>query len=149
MEEPKNPDEETVNAETVRKDRSKRNRKSKRKQAELQEATNDSDIRDRVETQQSKAQAELSRLQLQVSIANSEADFISAKEIGENVLNILVEDKSVPTHIAGHYFYLMSIIEVWLGNYSSARQHSNKAALLFESLTCKETSKFISLTRCE
>ena len=86
----------------------------------------------------SPSNAELVRFQLQVMIARKESDFVMAKEIGAKVLDLLIADKSVTAKIAGHYFYLMSIVDLWLGDYTSARQNCKKALCLFESLSGTE-----------
>jgi hypothetical protein len=124
-----NADGKVAEPRATEKDKKKRIRTRKRKQAEVEIVEKDDQLSK--QRQPSKAFSELQRLQLQTSIASSEADFILAKEIGGTTLELLIGDKSIPTHVAGHYYYLMSIVELWLGNYQLARQNSNKAAMLF------------------
>jgi hypothetical protein len=84
---------------------------------------------------QDDAATSLLNFQLQVGIARTETDLISAKEMGDKILCKLIEDQKISTTLAGHYFYLMSIVELRLENYPSARRHCKQASILFQSLS--------------
>ncbi len=87
-----------------------------------------------VVVEQDDAANSLLKLQLQVGIARTETELISAKELGDKLLSQLIEDQRISTTLAGHYFYLMSIVELRLENYPSARRHCKQASILFQSL---------------
>ena len=87
-----------------------------------------------VVVEQDDAVASLLKLQLQVGIARTDTELISAKELGDAILCKLIEDRKISTTLAGHYFYLMSIVELRLENYPSARRHCKQASILFQSL---------------
>ena len=85
--------------------------------------------------EQDDASNSLLKLQLQVGIARTETELISAKELGDTMLCKLIEDQRISTTLAGQYFYLMSIVELRLENYHSARRHCKQASILFQSLS--------------
>ncbi len=84
--------------------------------------------------EQDDAVSSLLKLQRHVGIARTDTELISAKELGDTILCKLIEDRRISATLAGHYFYLMSVVELRLENYPSARRHCKQASILFQSL---------------
>jgi hypothetical protein len=110
-------------------------RSRKRSKKSVNESKDKKKEEETIVAQQDDAATSLLNFQLQVGIARTETDIISAKEMGDKILCKLIEDQKISTTLAGHYFYLMSIVELRLENYPTARRHCKQASILFQSLS--------------